>query len=63
MDGEHFENSTDGVDRSPGTGFDYCNLNYGLVGTIIERITGQRFDIYMRENVLEPMGLKASYNP
>lgn len=63
MDGEHFENSTDGVDRSPGNWFHYCNLNYGLVGTIIERITGQRFDIYMRENVLEPMGLKASYNP
>lgn len=63
LDGEHFENSNDGVDRSPGNWFHYCNLNYGLVGTIIERITGQRFDIYMRENVLEPMGLNASYNP
>lgn len=63
LDGEHFENSNDGVDRSPGSWFHYCNLNYGLVGTIIERITGQRFDVYMRENVLEPMGLKASYNP
>ena len=30
MDGEHFENSTDGVDRSPGNWFHYCNLNYGL---------------------------------
>lgn len=63
LDGEHFENSADGVDRSPGNWFHYCNLNYGLVGTIIERLTGQRFDVYMKENVLEPMGLAASYNP
>lgn len=62
-DGEHFENSNDGVDRSPGNWFHYCNLNYGLVGTIIERISGQRFDIYMKKNVLEPMGIDASYNP
>ncbi len=63
LDGEHFENSNDGVDRSPGNWFHYCNLNYGILGTIIERITGQRFDVYMKKNVLEPMGLKASYNP
>lgn len=62
-DGEHFENSADGVDRSPGNWLHYCNLNYGILGTIIERISGKRFDIYMKENVLEPMGLKASYNP
>lgn len=62
-DGEHFENSEDGVDRSPGNWMHYCNLNYGILGTIMERISGQRFDVYMKENVLEPMGLKASYNP
>ena len=62
-DGEHFENSADGIDRSPGNWMHYSNLGFGVVGTIIECISGQRFDIYMKENVLEPMGLKASYNP
>ena len=61
--GEHFENSADGVDRSPGNWMHYSNLGFGVVGTIIERISGQRFDVYMKENVLEPTGLKASYNP
>ena len=63
LDGEHFANSHDGVDRSPGVYFHYCNLNYGVLGTVMECITGQRFDEYMKENVLEPMGIKASYNP
>ena len=55
--------SADGIDRSPGNWMHYSNLGFGVVGTIIERISGQRFDVYMKENVLEPMGLKASYNP
>lgn len=63
LGGEHFANSNDGVDRSPGVYFHYCNLNYGVLGTVIECITGQRFDEYMKENVLEPMGIGASYNP
>lgn len=63
LDGEHFANSDDGVDRAPGVYFAYCNLNYGVLGTVIECISGQRFDEYMKANVLEPMGLKASYNP
>lgn len=63
LDGEHFANSEDGVDRAPGVYFAYCNLNYGVLGTVIECVTGQRFDEYMKAEVLEPMGMKASYNP
>ena len=43
LGGEHFANSNDGVDRSPGVYFHYCNLNYGVLGTVMECITGQRF--------------------
>lgn len=42
--------------------FSYSNLNFPVVGSIIERVTGQRFDLWMRSNVLEPMGLDACYN-
>lgn len=63
LNGEHFANSDDGVDRSPGVYFHYCNLNFGVLGTIIECVSGQRFDEYMKANVLEPMGIGASYNP
>ncbi|MBQ7217279.1 MAG: beta-lactamase family protein [Synergistaceae bacterium] len=41
--------------------FKYCNLNYGVLGTIIERVSGERFDKYIKSNVLLPMGIKADY--
>lgn len=60
--GDHFADGSDGTDRSPGRYFSYANLNYGIIGTILERLSGIRFDEYMRTRVLEPMGLGASFN-
>jgi CubicO group peptidase (beta-lactamase class C family) len=42
--------------------FRYTNLNFPIVGSIVEKATGERFDIWMRRNVLEPMQLDACYN-
>ncbi|KAK2712952.1 uncharacterized protein LOC136025527 [Artemia franciscana] len=46
----------------PGNYFTYCNLNFGVVGTLIEALSGERFDIYMRERLLQKMGIGGSYN-
>ncbi|MBQ3346383.1 MAG: beta-lactamase family protein [Synergistaceae bacterium] len=43
------------------TFFTYCNLNYGVLGTIIERVSGERFDVYLKNHVLKPMGINADY--
>jgi len=42
--------------------FTYTNMNFPIVGSIVEKVTGERFDIWMRRNVLEPMKLDACYN-
>jgi CubicO group peptidase (beta-lactamase class C family) len=42
--------------------FDYSNMNFPIVGSIIERVTGERFDYWMRRKVLAPMKLDACYN-
>ncbi|GAA3904406.1 serine hydrolase domain-containing protein [Sphingomonas limnosediminicola] len=42
--------------------FSYVNTNYPIVGSIIERVTGERFDIWVRREVLEPMKLDACFN-
>ena len=42
--------------------FAYTNLNFPIVGSIVEKVTGERFDIWMRDNVLEPMKIDACYN-
>ncbi len=50
------------LDKKPGTYFTYCNLNYGLIGTLIEKISNQRFDVYMKNEILKPLKINSSYN-
>lgn len=49
-------------DYEPGTKFNYCNLNYNLLGAIIEKVTGQPFFEYIDENITRPLGLNGSFN-
>lgn len=56
-DGAHFAPET------VGEYFTYSNLNYGLLGTIIEYVTNQRFDLYMKENLFKQLDIKADYLP
>ena len=46
----------------PGTHFSYSNLNFILLATIMEKVSGQRFDKYMNKNVLKPLDIKGSFN-
>ena len=49
-------------DGAPGAYFTYCNLNWGVIGTIMERVSGERFDRLMKRLLLAPMGLRGGYN-
>jgi CubicO group peptidase (beta-lactamase class C family) len=42
--------------------FAYVNLNYPVIGSIIEKVTGERLDIWMRRQLLQPMKLDACFN-
>lgn len=57
--GNHFATPEEKI----GEYFSYGNLNYGLLGTIIEAVTGKRFDIYQRENILKQLDTRADYLP
>ncbi len=49
---------------SPAPGFfTYTNLNFGVIATVMERISGTRFDRFMDANVLIPLGIAGGYNP
>ena len=41
--------------------FKYCNLNYGVLGTIIEKVTGERFDLYQKNHIFKDLDIKADY--
>lgn len=43
--------------------FSYANLNFTVLGTLVERVSGQRFDRFMAQRVFAPLGLRASFNP
>ncbi len=46
---------------APGTNYEYCNLNYNMVGAIIERTSGERFDKYIKAHILDKLGLYGGY--
>jgi len=46
----------------PGDYFSYCNLGWGVIGTAMERVTGERFDLLMQRLLLQPLGISAGYN-
>ncbi|MBL8968609.1 MAG: serine hydrolase [Spirochaetaceae bacterium] len=52
----------EGRDVAPGRYFAYSNLNYGVLATVMERLSGERFDLYMRDRVLGPLGIDGGYN-
>jgi len=48
-------------DYEPGKGYQYCNLNFNMIGTIIEKYSGERFDQYVKQHILDPLGLYGGY--
>ncbi len=47
----------------PGDYFQYGNLNWGVIGTVMERATGERFDRLMRRVLFDPMAIRGGFNP
>lgn len=45
----------------PGKGYVYCNLNFNIIGTIIEKVSGERFDTYIQNHILKPLQLYGGY--
>ncbi len=45
----------------PGTQWSYSNLGYVFLGQIIERLTGDDFEVYIDKNILKPLGMTQSY--
>lgn len=60
--GVHFAGRAADRNLAPGNFYSYCNLGFGVMGTVIERLSGSRFDLYMRERVLTPLGVGGSFN-
>ncbi|HVF94822.1 MAG TPA: serine hydrolase domain-containing protein [Sphingomonas sp.] len=49
-------------DHPPGTWFQYTNLNFPVIASVMERVSGERFDLLMSRLVLAPLQLDACFN-
>lgn len=45
----------------PDRGFNYSNVNYALLASIVERVSGMPFADYMETKIFEPLGMDDSY--
>ncbi|MFN9710000.1 MAG: serine hydrolase domain-containing protein, partial [Bacteroidota bacterium] len=43
---------------SPGRQFTYCNTNYVLLALIIEKVSGKKYDQYLKEIFFDPLEMK-----
>ncbi len=45
----------------PNNGFHYCNTNYALLASVVERISGKTFDAFVKEKIFDPLGMDNSF--
>lgn len=45
----------------PGKGFKYSDINYNLIGLIIEKVTGKTLQAAYRDLLLDPLGMRHTY--
>ncbi len=47
---------------APGEKYDYCNLGFNILGTLVEKLSGERFDNYIHNHIIKPLGLYGNHN-
>ena len=47
--------------NTTGDAFEYSNINYGLLGAIVEAASGQSYETYIQQNIFAPLDMKNSY--
>jgi CubicO group peptidase (beta-lactamase class C family) len=46
---------------APGESWRYANANYVLAGLVVESVSGQGYEQYLQEHVLDPLGMADTY--
>ena len=46
---------------APNKKFGYCNTNYAILASIVEKVSGMRFADYMDQNIFKPLGMKNTW--
>lgn len=49
------------LDTYPGTKHSYATINYDVLALIIEEVTGEKYQDFVTDNILLPLGMRESY--
>lgn len=47
--------------NAPSYAFEYSNTGYALLGNIVSRVSGMPYQVYIKENILQPLGMEQTY--
>ena len=50
------------TNRPVGASYEYSNLNYVVLGLIVEYVSGMNYEEYLQQNIYDPMQMKNSYS-
>jgi putative ATP-binding cassette transporter len=49
------------LDFYPGENFRYATINYDILGLVIQNVSGESFEQYIKNNIIRPLGLNNTY--
>jgi Beta-lactamase class C and other penicillin binding proteins len=58
---QYYAQRKDTLEFAPNTRHDYCNTNYALLATIIERASGQDLDSYLSAKIFKPLKMDRTF--
>lgn len=49
------------LESAPGQGFRYSDINFIVLGALVEKVTGEDLDVYVQRHVFDPLGLRDTH--
>jgi CubicO group peptidase (beta-lactamase class C family) len=46
---------------TPGSRYEYCNACYDVAALIVERVSGEKWDAFLRKRVFDPLGMESTF--
>ena len=59
--GEFYSSTENFALEKPGSGYQYCNMGYALLGVLLEQISDMSFSEYMQREIFQPLQMNNSY--
>lgn len=56
-----YSSRKDTLEFAPGSEHQYCNTNYALLASIIERVSGKTYADFLNENIFKPLNMKHTF--